>query len=190
MHCTVHHSLTTIALSISVFGPLLSSQSTAILFLLQHSDHRWDHPCIFHLFFCSTTQTAASCLPRAFSTNSTTLLTGHHVGPWKEKMTWPAIINIFYPWANQFFSSMMYPGENATSYFGKAFTETVMWSGTQGLSRTRVSRGNRPIVVPLACDNRYLVIFCGLMTFYWLLLRSITSSCSTWVIVRLYVLPS
>ena len=30
--------------------------------------------------------------------------------------------------------------------------ETVMWSGTWGLSRTGVSRGNRPIVVPLACD--------------------------------------
>ena len=30
--------------------------------------------------------------------------------------------------------------------------ETVMRSGTWGLSRTGVSRGNRPIVVPLACD--------------------------------------
>ena len=31
-------------------------------------------------------------------------------------------------------------------------SETVMWSSTWGLSQTRVSRGNRPIVVPLACD--------------------------------------
>ena len=59
-----------------------------------------------------------------------------------------------------------------------------MRSGTWGLSRTGVSRGNRPIVVPLACDYRDLVMFRDLLG------RSITSSCSTWIIVRLRVLPT
>ena len=56
--------------------------------------------------------------------------------------------------------------------------------GDRESGRTGVSRGNRPIVVPLH------VIVCYLVTFCCLLAGSITSSCSTWALVRLHVLPS
>ena len=39
--------------------------------------------------------------------------------------------------------------------------ETAMRTGTWGLSRTGVSRGNRPIIVPLACDS--IVMWCSVI---------------------------
>ena len=102
----------------------------------------------FKRFMLMNAGACIACNPMACCTYFLSLINGPKVEGWVEQM---------YNWLDSVdqIPGLIPPGQNAWQVlegkFKSAF-ETVVRSGTWRPSRTGVSRGNRPIVVPLACD--------------------------------------